>query len=138
MEAYGHGLSINRTPNRRTCSIRDWGGQRLSSCVGPQLNDISAREDYVEDQELDAAIRKTGNDIKDVRAVIISHLHLDHAGGLEYFRSTDVTIYTHELELKNAFYSVATKPDIGECIPVLLRFCTDQISRCLYANLLPI
>jgi glyoxylase-like metal-dependent hydrolase (beta-lactamase superfamily II) len=41
-------------------------------------------------------------------------LHLDHAGGLEYFRGTDVPIYTHELELKNAFYSVATKTDIGK------------------------
>jgi len=38
---------------------------------------------------------------------------LDHAGGLEYFRGTDVPVYVHEIELKNAFYSVASKVDIG-------------------------
>jgi glyoxylase-like metal-dependent hydrolase (beta-lactamase superfamily II) len=64
--------------------------------------------------ELDAAIAKTGNDIKDVKAVFMGHLHLDHAGGLEHFRNTDVPIYVHELELKHAFYSVATKTDLGE------------------------
>jgi glyoxylase-like metal-dependent hydrolase (beta-lactamase superfamily II) len=89
-------------------------GKDYPEVWGPQLNDIFAREGYIEDQELDAAIQKTGNDIKDVKAVIMGHLHLDHAGGLEYFRGTDVPIYTHELELKNAFYSVATKTDIGK------------------------
>lgn len=33
-------------------------------------------------QELPAAIKKTGHDIKDVKHVIMGHLHLDHAGGL--------------------------------------------------------
>jgi len=88
-------------------------GKDYPDVWGPQLNDIFARENYVEDHELDAAIRKTGNDIKDVKAVIMGHLHLDHAGGLDHFRGTDIPIYTHELELKNAFYSVATKTDIG-------------------------
>ena len=37
---------------------------------------------------LPAAIRKTGNDINDVKAVILSHLHMDHAGGLEHFINT--------------------------------------------------
>lgn len=76
-----------------------------------------------EDHELDAAIRKTGNDIKDVTAVIIGHLHLDHAGGLEHFRGTRISIYAHELEFKNAFYSVATKTDIGEFSTVTTRPC---------------
>lgn len=89
-------------------------GKDYPEVWGPQLNDIFAREDYIEDHELDAAIRKTGNDIKDVKAVIMGHLHLDHAGGLEYFKGTDVPIYTHELELKHAFYSVATKTDLGK------------------------
>ncbi|KAJ8117605.1 hypothetical protein OPT61_g1250 [Boeremia exigua] len=88
-------------------------GKDYPDVWGPQLNDIFTRENYVEDQELDAAIRKTGNDIKDVKAVIMGHLHLDHAGGLEHFRGTGVPIYTHELELKHAFYSVATKTDIA-------------------------
>lgn len=91
-------------------------GKDYPDVWGPQLNDIFARENYCEDHDLDAAIRKTGNDIKDVKAVIMGHLHLDHAGGLEHFRGTDVPIYTHEQELKNAFYSVATKTDLGKSL----------------------
>jgi glyoxylase-like metal-dependent hydrolase (beta-lactamase superfamily II) len=101
-------------PNEGLVLFETGAGKDYPEVWGPQLNDIFARENYIEDQELDAAIRKTGNDIKDVTAVIMGHLHLDHAGGLEYFRGTDVPIYTHELELKNAFYSVATKTDIGK------------------------
>lgn len=43
--------------------------------------------------------------------MILGHLHLDHAGGLEYFVDTDVEIWSHEEELKHAFYSVATGSD---------------------------
>ncbi|KAF5627610.1 metallo-hydrolase oxidoreductase [Fusarium sp. NRRL 25303] len=89
---------------------------------GPQLANIFARGGYSEDMELGAAIKKTGHDIKDVKGVIIGHLHLDHAGGLEYFRGTDVPIYVHEIELQNAFYSVATKIDIGVYLPTYLQF----------------
>lgn len=96
-------------------------GKDYPEVWGPQLNDIFARDDYVEDHELDAAIRKTGNDIKDVKAVIMGHLHLDHAGGLEHFRGTNVPIYTHGLELKHAFYSVATKTDLGKFSSVHFR-----------------
>jgi len=55
----------------------------------------------------------TGNDIKDVKAVIMGHMHLDHAGGLEHFRGSDVPIYIHEIELKHAFFAVASKSDFG-------------------------
>lgn len=92
-------------------------GKDYPEVWGPQLIDIFARDGYTKDMELDAAIKKTGNDIKDVKAVIIGHLHLDHAGGLDHFRSTDVPIYCHELELKHAFYSVATKTDLGKLHP---------------------
>lgn len=79
------------------------------------MNDVFAQVDYDSDQhDLDKAIAKTGHSIKDVKAVIIGHLHLDHAGGLEYFFGTDVPIYVHELELKHAFYTVATGFDLGE------------------------
>lgn len=40
--------------------------------------------------QLSAQIKKTGHDIKDVKAVIIGHLHLDHAGGLDPFRNTGI------------------------------------------------
>ena len=89
-------------------------GKDYPDVWGPPLNDIFARVDYTEDQELDAAIAKTGHNIKDIKGVIMGHLHLDHAGGLENFKGTDVPIYVHEKELKHAFYSVATKSDFGE------------------------
>lgn len=76
---------------------------------GPPLNDVFARVDYEEEHELDKAIEKTGHSIKDIKAVVMGHLHLDHAGGLIHFKGTDVPIYTHELELKHAFFSVLTK-----------------------------
>lgn len=50
------------------------------------------------------------------------HLHLDHAGGLENFRGTDIPIYCHEKEIKHAFFSVATKTDIGAYLPQHLGF----------------
>lgn len=89
---------------------------------GPPLNDVFARVNYVQDHELDVAIAKTGHDIKDIKAVIMGHLHLDHAGGLEYFRGTNIPIHVHEAELKHAFYSVATKTDIGVYLPKDLNF----------------
>lgn len=95
-------------------------GKDYPEVWGPPLNDIFARVDHKEDYELDVAIAKTGNNIKDVKAVIMGHLHLDHAGGLEHFRDTGVPIYVHELELKHAFYSVATKFDLGTITFILI------------------
>ncbi|KAM0696720.1 hypothetical protein Q7P36_003969 [Cladosporium allicinum] len=98
------------------------GGKDYPEVWGAPLNDIFARVDYSEDHELDAQIKKTGHDIKDVKAVIMGHLHLDHAGGLEHFKGTDVPIYVHEKEIKHAYFSVATKTDIGVYLPKDLGF----------------
>ncbi|OCK83822.1 Metallo-hydrolase/oxidoreductase [Lepidopterella palustris CBS 459.81] len=97
-------------------------GKDYPDVWGAPLNDIFARVDYTEDQELGAQIKKTGHDIKDVKMVVMGHLHLDHAGGLENFRGTGVPIYVHEKELKHAFYSVATKSDLGVYLPHYLTF----------------
>ncbi|EKG11432.1 Beta-lactamase-like protein [Macrophomina phaseolina MS6] len=97
-------------------------GRNYPEVVGPQTNDVFAQIEYEQDQDLDKAIAKTGHDVKDVRAVILGHLHADHAGGLEYFFGTNVPIYVHEKELKNAFYSVATGSDYGCYLPHYLRF----------------
>ncbi len=80
---------------------------------GAPLTDVFPRVGYSEAQKLPAAIAATGNDIKDVKAVVIGHLHLDHAGGLEHFVGTDVPIYVHELEFKHACWAVATGADLG-------------------------
>ncbi|OQD70286.1 hypothetical protein PENDEC_c025G05240 [Penicillium decumbens] len=75
--------------------------------------DIFPRIEYSEEKKLPAAIKGAGYDIKDVKAVIIGHLHLDHAGGLEHFVDTDVPIYVHEEEFKHACWAVATGADLG-------------------------
>lgn len=62
---------------------------------------------------LPEAIKATGNDITNVRAVIIGHLHMDHAGGLEHFFDTNVPIYVHEEEFKYACWAVATGHEGG-------------------------
>lgn len=71
--------------------------------------------EYTDDQRLPAAIAKTGNRIEDVKAVVLGHLHNDHAGnaglismlnpgGLEHFLGGKIPIYVHEDELKEAFW----------------------------------
>ncbi|KAF5587801.1 metallo-hydrolase oxidoreductase [Fusarium subglutinans] len=119
---FGHDLCPYRTPEDGLLLYETGAGKDYTEVWGPQVADIFARGEYSEDLELDAAIKKIAHDIKDVKGVIMGHLHLDHAGGLEYFRGTDVPIYVHEIELKNAFYSAATKVDIGVYLPTYLQF----------------
>lgn len=49
-----------------------------------------------------------GYALEEIDAVIQSHLHLDHAGGLHNFAGTDVPVFVHETELKHAYYSANT------------------------------
>lgn len=77
---------------------------------------------YGPENRLDAVVGGAGHALSDVRAVVLSHLHLDHAGGLELFRGTDVPIYVHGDELRHAFYAVATQEDVGPYLPHYLDF----------------
>ena len=70
--------------------------QNYPEVVGAPINDIFARVDHDKSLELSAQIKKTGHDIKDVKAVIIGHLHLDHAGGLDPFRNTGIPMYVYQ------------------------------------------
>ncbi len=84
---------------------------------GPDFTDAFPWIEYSDDNRLDNAIAKTGNDIKDVKAVVLSHLHLDHAGGLHHFKDSGVPVYVHEDEMRQAFYAVASKEDYGNYLP---------------------
>ena len=66
----------------------------------------------------------------------MGHLHLDHAGGLEHFKGTNVPIYVHEAELKHAFYSIAAKTDIGVYLPKDVTF--DQNWKPFHGDFLEI
>lgn len=60
------------------------------------------------DHDLETDLDRAGYDLADIDAVVMSHLHLDHAGGLYNFADTDVPVYVHEEELKFAYYSAKT------------------------------
>lgn len=89
-------------------------GKNYPQVWGPALSDVFARVRYEPQHELRAAIAATGHNIQDVKKVIIGHLHLDHAGGLdEFLDRKDVEIWVHDKELRSAFWSVATGADVG-------------------------
>jgi glyoxylase-like metal-dependent hydrolase (beta-lactamase superfamily II) len=60
------------------------------------------------DHELASDLDAAGFDLADIDAVVMSHLHLDHAGGLAAFAGTGTPVYVHEEELKFAYYSAKT------------------------------
>ena len=74
-----------------------------------------AFEHYDADEhDLETALDRAGYSLPAIDAVIQSHLHLDHAGGLHNFDGTDVPIYVHEAELKHAYYSAKTGAGTGD------------------------
>jgi glyoxylase-like metal-dependent hydrolase (beta-lactamase superfamily II) len=78
-----------------------------------EATDLFPRTCYSESHHLPEAIKTAGYNIKDVKAVIMGHLHLDHAGGLEHFRNSGVPIYVHEEEFKHACWAAGTNSDGG-------------------------
>lgn len=137
----GAGTSTHSDPNptsaRRTVGII--GALIEHPKAGPVLFDTGAPAGYKElwppivqelfwisryerEHHLDVALEAAGYGLDDIRAIVLSHLHLDHAGGLEFFRGRDVPVYVHSDELKNGFYGVATGQDLGAYVPHYLDF----------------
>lgn len=89
-------------------------GDEYTRHCGPINSDIFPRIRYEPEHRLEAAIAATGHKIEDVKKIIIGHLHVDHAGGLDqFFHRADVEIWVHDRELRAAFWSVATGADVG-------------------------
>ena len=66
-------------------------------------------EHYDADEyRLDDGLEAAGFGIEDVDAVVATHLHVDHAGGLRHFAGTDVPVFVHVEELKHAYYAAKT------------------------------
>jgi glyoxylase-like metal-dependent hydrolase (beta-lactamase superfamily II) len=59
---------------------------------------LAVREWVEEDQEVGPALRRLGYDAADVRWVLMTHLHTDHAGGLAYFPSSEIIVSRVEIE----------------------------------------
>ena len=60
------------------------------------------------DHRLDDDLEAAGWKLDDIDYVFQTHLHCDHAGGLEFFDGTDTPVFIHEEELKWAYYSATT------------------------------
>jgi glyoxylase-like metal-dependent hydrolase (beta-lactamase superfamily II) len=73
----------------------------------PHLYQLFEHRDAAE-RTLETALDEKGFAIGDIDAVVQTHLHLDHAGGLYNFEGTDVPIYVHREELPYAYYSANT------------------------------
>ncbi|KAF2223429.1 beta-lactamase-like protein [Elsinoe ampelina] len=102
------------------------GGKNFPTDVGPAIADVFTRVKYEPEHELAAAIAKTGHDIGEVKKVVLGHLHIDHAGGLEDFVGREgVEVWVHDKELRGAFWSVATGADdqvyMGHCLRLDIR-----------------
>lgn len=76
-----------------------------------ELNEAIPIVEYSEKNKLENILRFIGLKISDIDYIIMSHLHLDHTGGLHLFKDKKVPIFAHEEEIKHAYYSVATKTD---------------------------
>lgn len=63
---------------------------------GTQLLECTPRIWDREKNSLPAAMKATCNDVKDIKAVVVGHLHPDHAGGLEHFFGIDVAFWVTE------------------------------------------
>lgn len=50
------------------------------------------------EEELGPQLQQLNIDIKNVKAVILTHLHLDHIDGLHYFPSTEILVNKYEWE----------------------------------------
>ncbi len=69
---------------------------------GPGLRTAYGAEGFTRAHAVDAQLERLGYRLDDVRYVVYSHLHLDHAGGMTYFPHA-VHVAQHE-ELRHAWW----------------------------------
>ena len=67
---------------------------------------LAVRLAVTPEQEVGPQLLKLGIRPEDVRTVILTHLHTDHAGGLHHFPKSEILVCDEELRL-------AKRPDMG-------------------------
>ena len=90
-----HGFALTQITQHDGLILWETGcGKDYPEIWGPVVSDIFARVRYEPQHELRADIAATGHKIEDVKKVIIGHLHVDHAGGLdEFLHRPDVEVW---------------------------------------------
>ncbi len=89
------------TGNNAMCAKDPVGywGKAVTDAYYPVMKDY---------EEFQVQIGKMGLKPKDLKAVILSHGHLDHAGAIDNFKGTDVPIYLQKKELEIINKAVAS------------------------------
>jgi glyoxylase-like metal-dependent hydrolase (beta-lactamase superfamily II) len=64
---------------------------------GPGIKQAFGAHNFTRDHAIDRQLDRLGIQPKDVRYVIYSHLHLDHAGGMSYFPNATHVVQRDEL-----------------------------------------
>ena len=64
---------------------------------------LAVRVDVTPEQEVGPQLLKLGIHSDDVRTVVLTHLHTDHAGGLHHFPSSEILVSDEELRLAKGF-----------------------------------
>jgi glyoxylase-like metal-dependent hydrolase (beta-lactamase superfamily II) len=77
---------------------RDW----QTDWAGTGLDDVIPYDQVAEHQYLDSRLRQHGYETGDIDQVILSHLHMDHAGGAKMFDNGHTQLLVNEIELTEA------------------------------------
>jgi N-acyl homoserine lactone hydrolase len=64
---------------------------------------LAVRVDVTPEQEIGPRLLEIGIRTDDVRTVILTHLHTDHAGGLHHFPKSEILVNNMELQLAKGF-----------------------------------
>ncbi len=64
---------------------------------------LAVRLDVEPEQEIGPQLLKLGIRPQDVRTVVMTHLHTDHAGGLRHFPNSKILVTAEELRLASGF-----------------------------------
>lgn len=70
--------------------------------AGTGLDDVIPYDQVEEHQYLDSRLRALGYETGDIDQVVLSHLHMDHAGNAKFFDNGHTALYVNETELTEA------------------------------------